>query len=126
MKWVIEGSFNYYKNNRDIMIPKSLQEHIIKELKENDRIKIFMSSYYKKVDNETNETYPVSLLEIYKHFIEETGIYQREYKIDKFEKRLKNLNYKIDCILHEDRRKKCVMNILYDSRLNVNITDLLE
>ena len=118
MKWVIEGAFNYYKNDRDIKIPKSLQKHIIKELKENDRIKIFMTNYYKKATNENSETYPISLLEIYRHFIEETGIFQREYKIDKFEKRLKNLNYKIDCILHEDRRKKCVMNVGSDSSIN--------
>ena len=115
MKWVIQGSLNYYKNNKDILIPKSLQAHIIKELKENDRIKTFMTTYYKKSCNENNENYPISLLEIYRHFIEETGIFQREYKIDKFEKRLKNLNYKIECILHEERRKKCVTNLEYDS-----------
>jgi len=88
LAWMLDGTKRFYENGRKLIIPDSVNEHIIEELKQQDIIGTFINEST-TVDSGSFIPTP----ELYNMFIELNDVDTKEYTKKKFATKLKQMGF---------------------------------
>jgi len=88
LKWMLDGTKRFYENGQVLVIPDSVNDHIIEELKQQDIIGTFINEST-TIDKESYIPTP----ELYSMFIELNDVDTKEYTKKKFATKLKQMGF---------------------------------
>ena len=108
LNWILKGTSNFYKNDKKLIIPDSIQSHILEEIENQDIIKNFI-----KENCVDDSDFFIPSDDLYNKFLIDEGKSKNDITKAAFSRKLKNLGYETKPKTHNGAKKRVYMGLRF-------------